>query len=301
MQKIAITMGEPDGIGSEIILKSLQDFNCNKFILIGNKKVFEKTEKICSLKLPEIEFINIEGSSNGEIAYRCLKKACDLANEGIINGIATAPLSKFSLKEAGYNYSGQTEILSKELSNNDNAQMLFCAKKLKILLLTRHLPIKEVSNAITQEKIIKVAKILDKELKEKFNIKNPKIAICALNPHAGENGMLGREEIDTFIPALTKLRDENINITNPISADSLLGKAVKNAENPEYDAYIAAFHDQALPCIKSLGMNEVLNVTIGLKVLRVSPSHGTASDIAYKNCASYESMHNTIQYLCNFY
>ncbi len=297
MQKIAITMGEPDGIGSEIILKALQDFDCKNFILIGNKKVFEKTEKICSLKLPKIEFINIEGSSNGEIAYLCLKKACDLANEGKIKGIATAPLSKFSLKEAGYNYSGQTEILSKELSDNDEAQMLFCAKNLKILLLTRHLPIKDVPNAITQEKIIKVVKILDRELKGKFNIKNPKIAICALNPHAGENGMLGREEIDTFIPALTELKKEGINITNPISADSLLGKAVKNAQNPEYDAYIAAFHDQALPCIKSLGMEEDFNVTIGLKVLRVSPSHGTATDIAYKNCASYGSMHNTIQYL----
>ena len=300
MQKIAITMGEPEGIGAEIILKALQHFDCKNFILIGNKKIFEKTETICSLKLPKIEFINIEGSSDGEIAYSCLKKACDLANEGKIKGIATAPLSKFSLKEAGYNYSGQTEILSKELSDNDEAQMLFCAKNLKILLLTRHLPIKDIPKAITQEKIIKVVKILDKELKEKFNIKKPKIAIAALNPHAGENGMLGTEEIDVYIPALTKLRKEGINITNPISADALLGKAVKNAENPEYDAYIASFHDQALPCIKSLGMGEVLNVTIGLKVLRVSPSHGTACDIAYKNCASYESMHNTIQYLLNF-
>ncbi len=297
MQKIAITMGEPNGIGSEIILKSLQDFDCNNFVLIGNKKVFDKTEKICSLKLPDIEFINIEGSSNGEIAYRCLKKACDLVKEGKVKGIATAPLSKFSLKEAGYNYSGQTEILSEELSAEDEAQMLFCAKNLKVLLLTRHLPIKAVPDAITQEKIIKTVKILDRELKEKFSIKNPKIAICALNPHAGENGMLGTEEIEVFMPALTKLRKEGINITNPLSADFLLGKAIKNTQNPEYDAYVASFHDQALPCIKSLGMGEVLNVTIGLKVLRVSPSHGTASDIAYKNCASYESMHNTIQYL----
>lgn len=297
MPKIAITMGEPAGIGSEIILKSLQHFDCKNFILIGNKTIFEKTEKICSLKLPEIEFINIEGKTNGEIAYFCLKTACELAKENKIKGIATAPVSKISLIEAGYNYSGQTEILSKELSENDNAQMLFCAKNLKILLLTRHLPLKDVPSAITQEKIIKTTKIFNKELIEKFNIKNPKIAICALNPHAGENGILGNEEKDIFIPALNKLRSKGINISNPISADFLLGKAIRNSENPDFDAYIAAYHDQALPCIKSMKMEEVFNVTIGLKVLRVSPSHGTAEDIAYKNCASYESMHNTIQYL----
>ena len=313
MRKIAVTMGDPAGIGAEIILKSLKDFSdYSDIILVGNREIFNRNEKISNIKLPEnIEFIDIpydvnkvqnaaESSYSGELSYFCLKKACELVNKGIVKGIATAPLSKNALNLAGYNYSGQTEILEEELSTGSKkAQMLFVSDNLKILLLTRHISLRSVPDFITGENIINTAEIFNKELREKFNIKSPKIAMCALNPHAGENGLLGGEELKVIKPAIDKLKNMNINISGPYSADTLLGKAVLNSKSPDFDGYIACYHDQALPAIKSLGLEKVLNVTIGLKALRVSPSHGTAFDIAYQNKADYKSMLNAIEFLRN--
>ncbi|MCQ2957689.1 MAG: 4-hydroxythreonine-4-phosphate dehydrogenase PdxA [Candidatus Gastranaerophilales bacterium] len=311
MNKILVKMGDAEGIGVEIILKSFQHIKePEKFILIGNKDIFQKAENQFNLKLPsDLEFINIdydadniktgiESKYSGELAYLCLKKACDMVNNNLADKIATAPLSKNALHLAGYNYSGQTEILESNLGNTNNqAQMLFVADNLKILLLTRHEAIIDVPKLITKDNITQTVKILNKELIEKFNIKTPKIAMCALNPHAGENGILGREEIDTINPAIKKLNDSGINIHGSFSADTLIGKAVKNYLKPEFDAYIACYHDQALPAVKSLGLEKVLNITIGLSALRSSPSHGTAFDIAGKNIADYKSMLNSMLFL----
>lgn len=310
MKKIAVTMGDAAGIGPEIILKSFRKItDVSKYILIGNRKIFEANENLCNIKLPdELEFIDInydistiqpqiESADSGKLAYLCLKKACDMANDNEIKQIATAPLSKNALHLAGLHYSGQTEILQECLANNSNeAQMLFVADNLKILLLTRHVALAEIPSLITRENISLTTKILNKELKNKFGIDNPKIAMCALNPHAGENGVLGREEIDIINPVIEELRSNGVDFNGTFSADTLIGKAVKNYKNPDYDAYIACYHDQALPAIKALGLDKVLNVTIGLKVLRVSPSHGTAFDIAYQNKADYMSMLNAMSF-----
>ena len=313
MNKIAITMGDCAGIGPEIIIKALNKIETkNNLVLIGNRKIFERNEKISNIKLPTtIEFIDIdydtdlitngkESKYSGELAYKCLKKACDLANSGYINKIATAPLSKNAMHLAGYKYDGQTEVLQQELSTNTTkAEMLFVANNLRIVLLTRHISIKDIPAQITRENIIKTANILNTELKSKFNINNPKIAMCALNPHAGENGILGEEEIKIINPTIEYLQENGINISGSYSADTLLGKAVQNDNLPEFDGYIACYHDQALTAIKSLGLENVLNITIGLKVLRSSPSHGTAFDIAYQNKADYRSMLNAITFLQN--
>ena len=311
MRKIAITLGDPAGIGAEIILKSVTTLkDVSDLIVIGNREIFARAEKTSQLSLPEnLQFCDIkfdtskiksgiESEYSGELSYLCLKKACDMVKTGEIKSIATAPLSKNALHLAGHNYSGQTEILEAELSDGKaKAQMLFLAQNLRILLLTRHIPVKDISKEITAQKIMETANIFNNELREKFSIKSPRIAMCALNPHAGENGILGDEEINIINPAIKELRSKKIDITDALSADTLLGKAVKNYKSPDFDGYIACYHDQALPAIKSLGLENVLNVTIGLKVLRVSPSHGTAFDIAYKNIADYRSMLNTINFL----
>lgn len=311
MGKIVVTMGDPAGIGTEIILKSLNKLaDPSELILIGNSEIFSRAKKICGIKLPKtIEFIDIpydtsgiingiENKFGGELSYLCLKKACELVNKNVVRGIVTAPVSKNALHMAGHNFSGQTEILEQELGkNNQKAQMLFVAGKLKILLLTRHIPLKSVSESITAKKIIETAKIFNVELIKKFKISSPKLAMCALNPHGGENGILGDEEITTINPAIEVLKTNGLDIAGSFSTDALLGKAVKEYTSPDFDGYIACYHDQALPAIKSLGLEKVLNVTIGLKVLRVSPSHGTAFDIAYKNLANYKGMLRAIDFL----
>ena len=311
MAKIAITMGDPAGIGAEIIIKALNKLSdVSNLVVIGNRDIFRINEDVLGLQLPKnIEFLDIQFSADkiqagiesehsGELSYLCLKRACEMANSGEISAIATAPLSKNALHLAGHNYSGQTEILQKELANGVNkAQMLFVADKLRVLLLTRHLSLKNVPNMIKEELIAETTEIFDNELKTKFGIHNPMIAMCALNPHSGENGLLGDEEIAIINPTIEKLSKKGINISGSYSADTLLGNAVKNYKNPQFDGYIACYHDQALPAIKSLGLGNVLNVTIGLKVLRVSPSHGTAFDIAYQNKADSRSMLKSIKYI----
>lgn len=311
MKKIAITMGDAAGIGAEIILKALKHLDdVSNLLIVGNIDIFKKVENICGLNLPSnIEFFNIEYDTNkikpqlenkysGELAYLTLKKACEFVNNGYVDKIATAPLSKNALHLAGYKYSGQTEILENEIATDkQKAQMLFVAENLKILLLTRHVALIDIPKFITKENIVATTKILNDELINKFNIPNPNIAMCALNPHAGENGILGDEEIKIINPTINELKSNGINIEGAFSADTLIGKAVKEYRNPKYDAYIACYHDQALSAIKSLGLDKVLNITIGLKALRSSPSHGTAFDIAYQNKAKYESMLNAINFL----
>ena len=190
MNKIAITMGDPAGIGPEIILKSLAELDCSNLLLIGNRDIFTRIEKICGLSLHQnINFCNVgydvsniilgtENLHSGELAYLCLSKACELINSGEVSCVATAPVSKNALHMAGYNYSGQTEILQEKLadaSNCEKAEMLFVAGNLKVLLLTRHLALKDVIEQVNSENIINTVKVFNNELIEKFKIKKPRI------------------------------------------------------------------------------------------------------------------------------
>lgn len=300
MSKIAITLGDPCSIGSEIVQKALKEINLPKedFILIGNKKVYGK--------IPDgIEFIDIPADNltlgkpskeSGEVAFKSIEKAIELANNNKIKAIVTAPISKYAINLAGYNYSGHTEIFDKFLSGG-NAQMLFATGDLKVLLLTRHIPLADVPKAITQELIEKETLQLTHEL-EKFGIKNPKLALCALNPHAGEDGLLGTEERDILIPAIKNLQQKNINIDGPHPADTLFAKAAKayhRREKQPYDCYISTFHDQGLCAVKSIDIDKTVNITLGLKVLRTSPAHGTAFDIAGQGIADSQSMEEAIK------
>ncbi len=288
--KIAITTGDPLGIGEEITYKALLELRPRreKIVIIG---------KDLGLNYDTIE---LKQNDVGRYCFEMLHMACDLAHLGQIQGIVTAPVSKEQLNKSGYHYSGQTEILEKLLSKNDDekAEMLFIANELRVLLLTRHLPLKNIE--ITEDMIISKVQRLNKFLKEKCNIQYPKIALCALNPHAGENGILGHEEIDTIIPAVQKLNQLGIFAYGPYSADGLFsnaGKKYLQNKKPDYDAIVAMYHDQGLCAVKALTGNDAVNTTIGLSVIRTSPSSGTAYDIKGKNIANPDGMIDAIRLL----
>ena len=299
-KRIAITSGDFNGIGPEIIIKSLNKLklSADNIVLIGSKALFPDISN--DFEIVEIPFNNEwinygkETKEAGEFSYQCLLKACEMANNRQINAIVTAPVSKNTLYMAGRNFSGQTEVIEKNLvktSPLQKAEMLFVSDDFRILLLTRHLPLKDVK--ITKELLIDKVTRINNVLIHNFGINNPKIALCSLNPHAGENGILGKEEIEEFEPAVTTLRNTGIDVTFPMPADTLFAKAAKkflNGEKQHFDVYCACYHDQGLIPIKVLAMEKTVNMTVGLQVIRTSPAHGTAYDIAGKNSADESSM-----------
>lgn len=311
-KKIAITIGDVGGIGPEIIIKALNSPNFSvrpdEIIIVGNKNLLFNTAAELGFNLPdEIEFFDISLDVSkiiigkptveaGEHSFLALKTACELANKEKIKAIVTAPLSKEAINNAGYHYTGQTEILEKYLGNDPDAspEMLFVAENLRVMLLTRHLKLDSVASSITTEGIIKSILALNNSLIKDFKLTNPRIAICGLNPHAGENGLLGNEENCLIKPALNNLKNEHkISIEGTFPADTLWAKAANSylrGEALPYDAYIACYHDQGLIPVKMLAMDKAVNTTINLTLLRTSPSHGTAYDIAGQNKANYQSM-----------
>lgn len=280
--KIAITTGDKKGIGKEITKKALDILKPNKedVLIIGEKIDVD------------YDFLEVNEKNNGVFCYKSLELACSLALDGIIAGLTTAPVSKYELHNAGYQFNGQTEIIEKLLSHdNQKAQMIFIANNLKVMLLTRHCALNDIK--LTAEEVVYQTQILNDFLVKKYNIKNPKIGLCGLNPHCGEEGILGDDEIKTLRPAVKILNEKGINITQPISADALfarVGKEFLNKEKLSYDAILACYHDQGLCPIKALAFDSAINTTIGLDIIRTSPSSGTAYDIAGKGIANPDSM-----------
>lgn len=287
MRKIAITTGDPNGIGAEITIKALNTLNLpvEKVLLISNRKVLDFYGKLNSdyeiLEIPydaEIEPGKVTKAA-GEFSFLSVKKACEINAKAIV----TAPVAKNALHLAGYNFNGQTEILQKFLAHdNQLAEMLFVAGKFRVLLLTRHVALKDI--VLTKDMVIeKILNLKDFFVKH-FGIYEPEFALCGFNPHAGEDGILGHEEIDILIPAVVELRKKGVNITNPLPADTLFIKAMN------YDCCIANYHDQGLIPIKTVAGDKTVNMTIGLDIIRTSPGHGTAFDIAGKNVADETGM-----------
>ena len=287
MYKIAITTGDKKGIGTEIVSKALDIIKPDK-----------KDVLIIGQKLDNgYDFYPVDIENNGEFCYKSLDVACMLAKEKKIKALVTAPVSKEELHKAGYIFNGQTEVIEKLLGHdNQKAQMLFIADELKVMLLTRHCALKDIN--LTVEDVILKTEILADFLSEKYNLKTPKIALCAYNPHAGEHGILGDEEIKILNPAVKILNEKGINITMPISADALfakIGKEYLNKQKLSYDAILACYHDQGLCPVKALAFDKAINTTIGLDIIRTSPSGGTAYDIAGKNIANPDSMVEAIK------
>ena len=300
-EKIAILTGDPNGIGAEITIKALNLLNLTPkdVIIISNSKIINKYGKLNNnYEILEIDYYGkIEpgciSAEAGDFAFRCLEKACEIKPKFII----TAPTSKEAMHLAGHIYNGQTEVLERFLAHdNQKAEMLFLARDFRVLLLTRHVALNEVK--ITKDVLIEKVERLRSYFQNKLNIRKPSFALCALNPHAGENGVIGKEEVEEIIPTVDVLRNRGINITNPLPADTLFIDAVQNylkGEKIPFDCYIACYHDQGLIPIKSVALDSTVNMTIGLDVIRTSPSHGTAFDIAGKNVANPNSMIEAIK------
>lgn len=301
--KIAITTGDVNGIGAEITIKALNFLNLpeDSVVLITNQKIIDFYGKLNTpYKIINIDFKgSIEPSKicaeSGEFSYNSLKKACEINSKAIV----TAPVAKEAMHLAGHKFNGQTEVLENFLAHdNQKAEMLFVADNFRVLLLTRHIPLKDVSKNISEDLIQKKVLIVKDFLNNYLKKENPHFALCSINPHAGENGIIGNEEKDILIPACEKLRNMGINITNPLPADTLFIKAgqnyIKNLPQ-QYDCYFAIYHDQGLIPIKTVAPNETVNMTIGLDTIRTSPCHGTAFDIAGQNKADFSSMISAIK------
>lgn len=302
--KIVITTGDPNGIGAEVTIKALNLMNlpARDIVIISNSKVLNTYGSLQNnYEMIEIDYPNkvIPGEVSaeaGEFAFKALEKACELNPKFIV----TAPTSKEAMNLAGHHYKGQTEILEHFLAHDgQKAEMLFVSKDFRVLLLTRHCALKDVSDLITKELLIEKTERLRSFFQNKLMIKKPNFALCALNPHAGEHGVIGTEEDEKILPAIEAVRKRGINITNPLPADTLFVKAVQSylrGEKQMYDCYIACYHDQGLIPIKAVASEKTVNMTIGLDIIRTSPSHGTAFDIAGKNLANPESMIEAIKY-----
>lgn len=299
--KIAITTGDPNGIGAEITVKALNKLNLDsdKVVLISNRKILDfygKLEKDYEIiEIPfdgEIEFGKVT-KEGGEFSFRSLKRVCEIKPSAIV----TAPTAKNAMHLAGHIFNGQTEVLEHFLAReNQHAEMLFVAKDFRVLLLTRHCALKEVE--LSEEMIVKKLVDLKEFFKDKLNIQNPSFALCGLNPHAGEDGILGNEEKNIMQPAVEKLRGLGVRVTNPLPSDTLFvkaGYAYNHNEKVPYDCYIAAYHDQGLIPIKTVAGDATVNMTIGLDIIRTSPGHGTAFDIAGKNIADESGMISAIK------
>ena len=312
MKKTVITFGDPNGISPEITIKALNflDLPKDKVILITNKNILNYYNEKFSLSLEKnYDIVEVpynyddilpgkETEAAGEFAFRSIVQACNLAVKGEIESIVTAPVSKNAMKMAGHNYSGQTEIIEQYVAQgNQKADMLFICEDYSVLLLTRHIALKDVPEIITKQNIIEKIENLENSMQMQFGLADPKIAICGLNPHCGENGMFGDEENNEIIPAIKELRLRGINIQGPFAADALFLDCASHKHH--YDCYVAMYHDQGLIPIKLLDRNNCVNTTIGLNVIRTSPAHGTAFDIAGLNVANAESMINAIKLAVN--
>ena len=311
---LAITMGDGAGIGPEIVVKTLSDSSINKYckpVVIGDLKRLEKAKQIVksNVKFNCIENINDAKFEAGIIdiidlnllpenlpfgqvtkeagnaSFRYLEKAIHLANNKEIDGIVTAPLNKEALHKGGHIYPGHTEILA-ELTNTKDYAMMLSTKKLKVVHVTTHIGLIDAVKKIDKERVYTVIKLADTTLK-RAGYDKPKIAVCGINPHAGENGLFGYgEEEEKIVPAVQKARDEGLDVYGPLPADTVFFRAVRG----DFDIVIAQYHDQGHGPIKVLGMEEGVNITVGLPIIRTSVDHGTAFDIAGKGIADEQSL-----------
>jgi len=283
---IAYTLGEPAGIGADIILQLAQEHDLSNVIVIGDQQLLTSRADQLGLSIPkslavkQIPINNPETSGkpstdNVDGVLAMLNCAIDGCLSGEFSAMVTGPLHKGIINDAGIRFSGHTEYLA-ERTNAPLPVMMLATNSLRVALITTHLPLKDVSSAITESLIMQICKIVDHDLRTKYSIQQPKLLICGLNPHAGEDGHLGMEEIETITPALNKLRAQGIDVVGPLPADTLFTPKYLNCA----DIAIAMYHDQGLPVLKSQGFGEAANITLGLPIIRTSVDHGTAFDLA---------------------
>lgn len=324
MIRVGITIGDINGIGPEVIIKALKDSNiladCTPIIYgstrtmsyhkkaINNADFVYQSCKSAAEAVPKkINIVNIWNEeinfdlgmateTGGKYAFLSLEKATEDLASNKIDVLVTAPISKEAINKAGFQFPGHTEYLA-HLAGMDEALMMMVDHQLRVALVTSHIPLKEVSGALTKDKIYKKIKMLENSLKKDFGIIRPKIAVLGLNPHAGENGKMGDEESQIINPAIQQAKGENVLAFGPYPADGFFGSENLN----QFDAVLAMYHDQGLTAFKALSFDEGVNYTAGLPIVRTSPDHGTAFDIAGQGKASGQSLRSAIYLALDIY
>ncbi len=299
---IAITLGDPGGVGPEVIAKALKRDEIKSlanFIIIGDWSLYSKYSARIPTGCGFIDTKSLNGKNfkigeaskiTGQAAFDYLNLAIKLLKEKTANGLVTGPVCKESIRGCSSNFIGHTEYLAESFKIKKFG-MFFSAGDVRTIVVTRHIPLKDVCKEVTQEKIITAAKLTDEALVKFFEIKRPKIAVCGLNPHAGEGGKIGDEETKVIIPAMKKIKAFGINVEGPFAADTIFTPNVIS----KYDCVMAMYHDQGLIGLKTMHFNKLVNITVGLPFIRTSPAHGTAFNIAGKNIADPTSMSEAIR------
>lgn len=299
---IGITVGDPGGIGPEVTSAALRRpsvRNLANYVVIGDHGLFRR---YFHGRFPHCLFLDLEilgpdiprpgkisrRGAGAALAY--LQKAVDLLKEKTIDALVTAPVCKETIEDLGQPFPGHTEFLAEAFGVKDY-DMMFVSEELKTIIVTRHIPLKDAVRSLSRPKILSTIRLADRTLKQQFHIRRPRLAICGLNPHAGEGGKMGREEISVVIPAVQAARRLGIAVEGPLAADTLFVEHNRR----RYDAVIAMYHDQGLIPVKTLAFRQAVNLTIGLPFVRTSPAHGTAFDIAGKNKADCSSMVEAIR------
>ena len=315
--RIGISIGDVNGIGIEVTMKALEDSrilqDCTP-IIYGSQKLFTEGKKL--FRMNNINFSSIKtaaearrkkiniidvwdedvevkyGETNetgGSFAFRSLEAATQDLAAGKVDVLVTAPISKEAMAKTGFQFPGHTEYLA-DMAGQEEALMLMISSTMKIGLVTSHIALKDVSTTVTVDKVLAKINAFNTSLKKDFGIQRPKIAVFGLNPHAGENGKMGEEEKESIVPAISRAQNDGIFAYGPFPADGFFGSASK----ANYDGVLAMYHDQGLAAFKALAFDEGVNFTAGLPIIRTSPDHGTAFDIAGKNMASGASMRQAI-------
>lgn len=315
---IAVTMGDPAGIGPEIIIKSLIEGELNgaPVVVIGCVKTLRRilalnitphaelrvidhpsqaqfsagTINIIDEPLADPEALQpgIVQAQAGDLAYRCIKRATALALAGEVKAIATAPLNKEALHLGGHNFPGHTEMLARLTETKDYAMVLY-TERLKVIHITTHISMRQFLDTLSQSRVETVIRVADRFLK-RVGIRLPRIAVAGVNPHAGENGLFGDEEIRIVGPAVAAMKAEGIDVTGPCPPDTVF----MQCHEGQYDIVVAMYHDQGHIPLKLLGFYDGVNITAGLPFIRTSADHGTAFDIAWTGKAKSESMATSI-------
>lgn len=321
---VGITHGDINGIGYEIIIKCLSDVKINEIctpIVYGSSKVASYHRK--ALNIENFSFNQIRNASeanpkraniinctdeevkvdpgkstpeSGKAAYDALQRAVSDLQKGEIDVLVTAPINKESIQSKDFKFPGHTEYFQQKWQS-ENVLMFMVSDKMKIGVVTGHIPISEVSKNINAKKIIEKLRIINRSLIEDFGIRRPRIAVLGLNPHSGDNGLIGNEEQTEIIPALKTARDEKIMALGPYPADGFFS----SGNYTKFDAILAMYHDQGLIPFKSLASDDGVNFTAGLPIVRTSPAHGTAYDIVDKNQASPDSFRKALYMACDIF
>lgn len=292
---IAVTQGDPRGIGPEVTLKALAAGAAGDadVVVLGERELLVETARRLGVAAPARV---VDAPQRGDVsALWALEEACRLANAREVDAIVTAPIHKAALTAVGFTFPGQTEFLGARLGGVETT-MLLAGDTLRVALVTTHLRLADVPRAVTRARVEATIRRLDAGLRDGFGVSRPRIAVLGLNPHAGESGLFGPEDIETIAPAVEACRGADIDCRGPLPGDGTFAPRARAA----FDGFVAMYHDQGLAALKAVDGGDAVNVTLGLPVPRTSPDHGTARDIAGKGVADAGSMSAALRLAVRF-